>query len=447
RRAVERAEACGRAADGTDTLWNIEVLRFCTATDAVTKQCTAFVDQGAPVLPDAPPAPTITDLTPGANSVTVGFVPTGGAPFNAFQADALVNGSVFASATVDGTASSITITGLQNGVPVTVVVRAVNAGGTSPDSAPFGPVTPVGPPAAPVIGTAALAGPTSATVSWTPPTDTGGSAITGYEIQAVLSGIPVFATNVAPGTSATVTGLDPGFTYTFQVAAINADGLTSAFSAESNQVVTTAAATAPGVPTIGTAVRGNASATVRWTPPASDGGSPITRYQVQARRAGTTTVVGTVQNAPAGATSLVFPGLTNGTAYDFRVRAVNAAGTGTYSPRSNAVTPATVPGAPTIGTAAAGASGGSVTATARWTAPSSNGGSAITGYRVVAHRMSSTATNATVLQTVVSSVRSASSTSYNMPLPVAGIYRFQVEAINALGTSSRSSRSNAVNGR
>ncbi|WP_143448062.1 fibronectin type III domain-containing protein, partial [Kineosporia sp. R_H_3] len=436
----------GRNADGTDTLWNIEKLRFCTSTDA-NGVCVAFEELAPPAVPVAPAAPTITGAEAGPGSVTVSFLPNGGSPFMAFEADALVGTTVVGSGTADGASPSVTITGLTNGTPVMVVVRSVNAAGPSANSAAFGPVTPVGPPAAPVIGTAALAGPTSATVSWTPPTDTGGSAITGYEIQAVLSGIPVFATNVAPGTSATVTGLDPGFTYTFQVAAINADGLTSPFSAESNQVVTAAPATAPGVPAIGTATRGNASATVRWTPPANDGGSPITRYQVQARRAGTTTVVGTVQNAPADATSLVFPGLTNGTAYDFRVRAVNAAGTGTYSPRSNAVTPATVPGAPTIGTAASGASGGSVTATARWTAPSSTGGSAITGYRVIARRMSSTATNATVLQTVTSSVRSASSRSYNMPLPVAGIYRFQVEAINAVGAGDRSARSNAVNGR
>ena len=39
-----------------------------------------------------------------------------------------------------------------------------------------------------------------------------------------------------------------------------------------------AVVTAPGAPTIGTATAGNASATVTWTPPANNGGSPITGY-------------------------------------------------------------------------------------------------------------------------------------------------------------------------
>ena len=66
-------------------------------------------------------------------------------------------------------------------------------------------------------------------------------------------------------------------------------------------------------------------------------------------------------------------GLTNGTAYSFTVTATNGVGTGTASSVSNSVTPATLPGAPTIGTATAG----NAQATVTFTAPASNGGSAI----------------------------------------------------------------------
>ena len=153
-------------------------------------------------------------------------------------------------------------------------------------------------------------------------------------------------------------------------------------------VTGTGVATAPGAPLIGTAVAGNASATVNWTAP-SNGGSAITGYSVRVLNAANRQV-GALRPAGAAATSLVVTNLTNGTTYHFTVTATNAIGTGPASASSNAVTPATVPGAPNIGGAQNGAPGGAITATANWTPPGSNGGSAITGYVVTALHMSST---------------------------------------------------------
>jgi len=288
-------------------------------------------------------------------------------------------------------------------------------------------------------GVAATAGNASATVRWTPPTNTGGSPITGYTVTSAPGGVT--ATVGGSATSATVSGLTNGTAYTFTVTATNVAG-TSPPSAPSTAVTPTATATAPGAPSGVAATAGNASATVRWTPPADNGGSAITGYTVNAY-VGANTTVFKRQTAAAGATSLVVTGLTNGTAYTFTVAATNAAGTGALSARSVAVTPGTVPGAPVIGTAVAGTAGGPIEATAKWAPPAATGGSAITGYRVTALRMS----GGTVLSSTVSTDQPAASRSLDMTLPVAGNYRFTVQAINAAGAGAASARSNRVAGR
>jgi hypothetical protein len=58
--------------------------------------------------------------------------------------------------------------------------------------------------------------------------------------------------------------------------------------------------------------------------------------------------------------------------------------------------------------------------------------------------MSSTGT---VLSTTVSALRPATSRSYSMTVPVAGTYRFTVQAVTAVGSGPASARSNAVTGR
>ena len=138
----------------------------------------------------------------------------------------------------------------------------------------------------------------------------------------------------------------------------------------------------PKAPTAVTAVRGNAQATVSWTQ-GSDGGSPITGYVITVRTGAT--VVRTVTLPGTGPlTSTIITGLTNGTAYNFRVQAVNIFGTGAISAASAPVTPATVPNAPTIGLATQGAAGGALTAVATWAAGTGNGGSAINSWTVTA---------------------------------------------------------------
>lgn len=87
-------------------------------------------------------------------------------------------------------------------------------------------------PGAPTIGTA-TAGNRQATVTFTPPTFTGGAEITSY--VAISSPGGISATGTASSTSITVTGLTNGRTYTFTVQALNSVGASQP-SAPSNQV-------------------------------------------------------------------------------------------------------------------------------------------------------------------------------------------------------------------
>ena len=91
-------------------------------------------------------------------------------------------------------------------------------------------------------------------------------------------------------------------------------------------------------PTSVTASAGNAQATVSWTAPTGViTQAPVTGYVVECTPAG-----GSPSTVSTGSTSTSYAktGLTNGTAYTFRVAAVNGIGQGAYSSASAAVTPA-----------------------------------------------------------------------------------------------------------
>ncbi len=102
--------------------------------------------------------------------------------------------------------------------------------------------------------------------------------------------------------------------------------------------------TVPDAPTIGTASAGDGTATPTWSAPGNDGGSPITGYQVRVVDAATQQQVGPLLSAGSSARSLLVTGLTNGTAYQFQVAAVNVKGAGAMSALSNAVTPTATQG-------------------------------------------------------------------------------------------------------
>jgi hypothetical protein len=185
-------------------------------------------------------------------------------------------------------------------------------------------------PVAPGVptGVSATAGNAQATVSFTAPLFSGGSAITGYTVTSNPTG-GVDSNAGTTGLSHLVTGLANGTAYTFTVTATN--GIVGSPSAASGAVTP---GTVPGAPVIGAATAGNGQATVTFTAPGSDGGSAITGYTVTSNPAG-----GVDSNAGTTGLSHLVTGLTNGTSYTFTVTATNAAGTSAPSTASSGVVP------------------------------------------------------------------------------------------------------------
>ncbi len=270
-------------------------------------------------------------------------------------------------------------------------------------------------PSAPT-GVTVVRGNGQVSVGWTAPSSNGGSALLTYSVIPYVGASAGTAVTVAASsTSTSVTGLTNGTAYTFKVAATNAVG-TGPQSAASSAVTP---ATTPSAPLGVSAVRGAGQATVSWSQPLSNGGDALTGYTV-------TPYVGTTAGTPvtvtAGVTSTVVNGLVNGLPYTFTVLATNTVGSGPESGASNAVTPATVPGAPT------GVLGlrGNQQVTVSWTAPADNGGSAVLSYTVTpydgATPLGAVTVSAPTTQAVVSGLVNGKP------------YTFVVVATNAVGS-------------
>jgi hypothetical protein len=194
---------------------------------------------------------------------------------------------------------------------------------------------PIAAPGAVTNVTATERGRTQAGVSWSAPST--GGAPSSYKITPYIGNTaqtPTTITGTPPLTTATVTGLTNGQTYTFTVQAINPNG-SGAESAKSNSV-TPLNPVAPSAPQNVTASPATRSAKVSWTVPQVDGDSAITGYTV-------TPYIGAAAQTPvqvgASTTTTTLTGLNNGTAYTIKVAANNSVGTGPAG-TSPSITPA-----------------------------------------------------------------------------------------------------------
>lgn len=261
----------------------------------------------------------------------------------------------------------------------------------------------------------AVSGNGSARLHFTPPTSDGGLAITNYAYS--IDGGATFRM-LNPATTAspvTISGLVNGLGYRILLRAVTAAGTGLASAAVSVKPVTT-----PAAPVITAVARGNGTAAITFTAPASDGGAAITNYAYSLDGGVTYAAL----SPSATGSPLTIGGLVNRNGYQLRLRAVNAAGSGAAS-GAFILSPVTVPSAPVI----TSVTRGDRSATIAFATPTSNGGAAISNY---AYSINGGATF-----TPFAPARSGS------PVTIAGLvngvtYQVRLRALNALGAGAAS---------
>ena len=375
------------------------------------------------------PAPTVSaNTTPGTLTFSWAASTDGDGTLTYYWALSPAAGSCTALSN-DTTSLTATCTGITPGTTYTFSVfsqdslgrTSVGVGSITATAIQTAPAAPTG-----VSGTADTHG--SSSVSWVDP-DNGGSTITGYTVRYSSDSGATWttATTSAPDTPYTVTGLTDGTSYIFEVSATNAIG-TSPFSAPSSGATPTGAPSTPS-PAVTTNSNQGSTGTMTFTWAAStDGRGTITYYwQLSPATTGCSSIVDTT-----GLTATC-DDVTPGTAYTLSVYAedslsrVSSVGSATASAHQD------VPGAPT---GVAGVPDTANQSSLSWTAPSNNGGSAITGYSI---RYSSNGGSSWT------TIAAGSSSPHNVTgLTDGTAYIFEVEATNAVGTSAWSAASAPV---
>ncbi|MDJ0314375.1 Ig-like domain-containing protein [Arthrobacter sp. H35-D1] len=249
-------------------------------------------------------------------------------------------------------------------------------------------------------------------LTWAPPADNG-SPIKKYTVEWA-GGSQDCGTNTC-----TITGLKNAKPYKFKVTATNDVGT----SAASSSSVTATPDRVPDAPAAPKVTFGDKKVELKWVTPVGEF-SAVKKFNVE------------ISPAPPGqngqkpnitGNTLSWPGLVNGTDYQFRVQAVNNAPNpsdwGAYSETVTPAGPPSAPAAPTVSTAPAVGSNSQVNVS--WAVPFING-APVTKYEVERSGGGKAA---------ISQVKSGTSATFSVGTSTVG-YQYRVKATNKAGTSA-----------
>lgn len=393
--------------DGVDGQSGVTTSLASGTTDTLNVSWTAPSDQGSPITEYEVQIAE----TPQAGKSPVFGAPTGGT-----------------CATANVTATSCTISGLTQGSSYLIQIRAQNQAGWSSYGNPHTATVP-GPAGAPQNPTTTT-GDGQVVFTWGLPTTWGGPTPTAgfsYDVEQSSNGGNSWTnagTVTIPGpsfpstSSVTITGLTNGTAYDFRVSAVTSYGNGAWATATS-----VTPSTVPGAPASVTATRGDTQVLLAWTAPASNGGSAITDYEYEVSTDGGSTYATPVAIGSA-ATSVTVSGLTNGTAYIFRVKTKNTNGLSVTGTVSNSATPVALPGTPS----GLSATHGNGQVSLSWT-PGGSVGTPLTG-----HLIEVSTDSGSNWTTAIADTGSSSGSATVTGLTNGTSYVFRVAGISSAGT-------------
>lgn len=246
-------------------------------------------------------------------------------------------------------------------------LKACNSVGEGAWSPVVKSITEPVPPTPPQQLKALQLGKTSVNLSWSPPADDFGVPVSKYDVEigkgrtTPMSSSSLGWRSVYQGSDAhcEIKNLTPGSQYSIRVRAANACGWGSWTGTGTSDLLTIKTEPdTPGPPSkVAFTNRTATGVKLKWSPPAEDNGSLVASYQVYRSLSSSTSscfeLIATT-DAPICKVS----GLSPGTSYTFKVRAVNAVGPGPYGEESRVTTSLAPPPPPTdITVSEAGTSG------------------------------------------------------------------------------------------